>query len=685
MMPLCQGWLALTTRTLLTTLLAASTAFALRERREGGRAARSHLGWDSRGRLAFVQLHERWGEDPASWAEHMDLYPVEVGFDLQAMDASKGVTMTLDRKLQKLRAEPGVLKEQGIAWGTFDDRIDTTGWSELNMQTSDNPSYNNDVTMYSAGYAEGLLTCVRISDFFANVHGLLVKKDMQSHALTTLKAMFTKEIRYLKTKANMQQHELAQEPEDTYWKHARYVLFQLWGLCDGYNYAARKFGVNSLSLEDMLVLNSGGELPNLMDAFTPEAIQDRAQAQSAPPPMPFFLQRRAGRIHETLNRRQAQSNVSTSNRTSTVADPLSDAAWEHRMADDGRCSALVRVADGNIDLLVGHATWDDYSKMTRIYKYYNFGLSGAETASTKVSMSSYPGVVSSTDDFYILSSGLTVMETSLEILDSTVWDNVLTFPANPHIPNFIHLMVTNRMAKSAAQWARLYSLVNTGTYTSQWMALDYKQFISGNDIMENTLWIVEAIPGLLHMEDMSHHLQKNRYWPSFNRPFFPNVREFSGHAPAERMKGALYSWSGNPRAVLFAGNAGAVNTLFDMRNLMNRNKYPNAGYPILGPGALPNEPGHEIAARMDLSPLTKIPNGAIDAKVASRCLVYDLKVQAISGPSHETQAPFRWKAPDGADLWPGYPHFGLPDVWNFDYVQMSNAEGFTPLVDAASC
>jgi len=685
MMPLCQGWLALTWRSFLTILLVASTALGLHERREGGQAAQSHLGWDSKGRLAFVQLHDTWKQDLAPVASHMDLYPVEVGFDLQAMDAAKGVTMTLDRKLQKLRAEPGVLKEQGIAWGTFDDRIDTTGWSELNMETSNNPNYNNDITMYSAGYAEGLLTCVRISDYSANVHELLVRKDQESQALTTLKALFTKEIRYLKTKANIQQHELAQEPDDTYWKQARYVLFQLWGICDGYNYAARKFGVNSLSLEDMLVLNSGGDLPQLMEAFTPEAVQDRAQAQSAPPPSPYFLQRRAERLRKHANGHQARAVVNPGNNTSTVVDPLSDEAWERRVASDGRCSALVRAADGNADLLVGHTTWDDYSKMTRIFKYYNFVLSGADTASTKIAMSSYPGVVSSTDDFYILSSGLTVMETSLEVIDPAAWDNVLTFPANPHIPNFVHIMATNRMAKSSAQWARMFSLVNTGTYTSQWAVVDYKQFVSGNKILDNTLWVVEAIPGMMHMEDMSSYLQNKRYWPSFNRPFFQNIREFSGHAAAERSHGALYSWSGNPRAQIFAANVGNVNTLFEMRTLMNRNKYPIAGYPVLGPLALPNEPGHEIAARMDLSPLVQIPNGGIDAKVASRCLVYDLKVQAISGPSHSTQAPFRWKATDGADLWAGWPHFGLPDVWNFDYVQMSPAQGFVPLVDAADC
>ena len=50
-----------------------------------------------------------------------------------------------------------------------------------------------------------------------------------------------------------------------------------------------------------------------------------------------------------------------------VAADMTDEAWEMRMRKS-RCSAFVRLADQNSDILVGHATWDDYSKMTRIFK-----------------------------------------------------------------------------------------------------------------------------------------------------------------------------------------------------------------------------------------------------------------------------------------------------------------------------
>jgi hypothetical protein len=84
--------------------------------------------------------------------------------------------------------------------------------------------------------------------------------------------------------------------------------------------------------------------------------------------------------------------------------------------------------------------------MTRIFKYYKFSLGGSETIADQIAFSSYPGAVSSTDDFYIMDSGLAVMETSLVLLDQAAWRKVLDFPNYPHIPNFVHLMISNRMA-----------------------------------------------------------------------------------------------------------------------------------------------------------------------------------------------------------------------------------------------
>mmetsp|Transcript_59846 Transcript_59846/g.106398 ORF Transcript_59846/g.106398 Transcript_59846/m.106398 type:complete len:640 (+) Transcript_59846:110-2029(+) len=614
---------------------------------------RLHL--DSNGRLSAARASQSASSEAVPWRTHQPLFPVNVNLDVSEVKASEGLTIVFDKGQQALRVQQGAVLNGGVAWGTYQDNIETTGWSELSVQTSDDQNMANDVKMYAAGFIEGLMTSVRISEFYSNSQKVLLKKNEVANALPSIRKLFKNQLGFTRSMTNMEHHVFSDEPEDPYYKHVRYTLFQMWGVLDGYNFAALRFGGDTLELEDMLFMNAGAELPQLMQAYGPDAREHRASKSQAP----SFLQRKLKQ------------------NTQLKEDPLDDLHWERRVAESGRCSALVRLSDGNADIYMGHSTWDDYSKMTRIYKNYNFSLPAAATSASKMSFSSYPGVVSSTDDFYVMDSGLTVMETSLEILDAAAWDKVLDFPRFSSIPNFLHLMAVNRMASSSPHWARLMSKTNTGTLTAQWMVVDYNQFQSGKPLVDGTFWLVEMIPGVSEMQDMTKHLQEKRYWPSFNRPFFGKVRELSGHSAAERSHGTLYSWEANPRAQIFAANAGTVNAISEMRNLMDRNAYPASG-------VAPNDPGHDVAARMDLSPMLKIPNGGIDAKVTSRCLMKSLQVQAISGPSHQSLEPFRWKGDDGSELWADFPHAGLPDRWNFDYVQMTGY-GEAALMDDTDC
>mmetsp|Transcript_36369 Transcript_36369/g.104540 ORF Transcript_36369/g.104540 Transcript_36369/m.104540 type:complete len:651 (+) Transcript_36369:99-2051(+) len=572
---------------------------------------------------------------------HKDLYGVDLHFDIQEMRTSEGLTMQFDGKHNRLRLELGVTPIEGIAWGNFNDRIDTTGWSELFVETSKG-AVSNDVRVYSAGYVEGVLTCVRLSEFNANARMLLEKKADQE-ALTSVRKHLRAQVHYLKSMIGLDGMRIAEEPSDPYWKQVRYVFFQLWGLNDGYNKVARHFQVRELDMEDLILLNVGGELQQLLEAFSPDAVVDRAKSRPA-----SFLQM-AARAGAAGRGREAGAEAE---------DPLDDRHWERRVQTAGKCSALVRLANSNSDLLIGHTTWDDYSKMTRIYKYYTFHLTNADNVATKIGFSSYPGTVSSTDDFYMMDSGLTVMETSLIILDPHAWNSV---GAKPTIPTFMHLMATNRMARTASDWARRLMSGATGTYTSQWMVVDYNQFKPQVPLENNTFWVVEMVPGVAHAQDMTTELKEKGFFASYNRPYFPATRLASGHQKAEASHGDLYSFDKNPRAKRFAAEAAEVNAAGGMRVLMSQNLYPHS-----------SSAGHEISARMDLLQLDATPNGGIDVKVTNCCLQKLLSVQAISAPSHQTLPPFRWlQAATGAEVWPGYPHVGLPDVWSFDFVQIS--------------
>lgn len=511
------------------------------------------------------------------------------------------------------------------------------------------------------------------------------KDEGNAHALQNIRNMFYDELEYLKKNANMNGGSNAIEPPDPYWKHARYLLLQMWGIKDGYNFAALAKGVHMIDLIDMLMINSNGELPELMEAYKPEAVKRRRAFQSQAVIKENSLIQEQG--HQEQKPRSGHSLRGGHVKTSLITDELearnmtaqqADRDWETRVSKTGHCSALVRIGPENSDLFVGHTTWNDYSKMTRLFKYYKFKLPGAFTSAGIIGMSSYPGCVSSTDDFYIMSSGLVVMDTSLEILNSEIYDRVTEFPANSHVPNFLHVMVANRMATTANHWTTLFDERNSGTDNAQWLVVDYNRFTAGQPLKDNTLWVLEKVPGIIHKEDMSNHMIGNGYWASYNRPFFPDIRRMSGHEAAEKKYGALYSYDHSPRGEIFGRLGIAIQSLFDMRNVMNRNNYPNEGI-------LPNEPGHSISARMDLDPVNQLPNGGIDAKVVNRCLLRSLQCQAISGPTHQAQEPFAWRNANGDELFKGWPHLGLPDKWDFNWVQMTPSRALPKVIDIMSC
>jgi len=629
------------------------------------RKGMTDLHFNDNGELAFLQLQ-------SEVATHMregtglELYPVTVNMDIESLVTAAGVSMMFDKQEHRMRVDTGLAVTDGLAWGSYKDDIEKTGWSELWIGASNSDSVSNDVKMYAAGWVEGLLTSVRLSQYYANHHQTLLRAEGTYHALNNIKGELTAQAGFMSFHAGLVPHIMSEEPDAVYWKHARYIIFQMWGLQEGFNYVARHFNTHTLDMVDLLLLNNGAELPTMMEAFAPLALADRRMACS---PSAVFLQagRQLRKIRGEDNKKKfiAQMKAHIEDKVILPSDDqLDEDHWDQRLEFDGRCSAFIRATAGNKDLILGHATWGDYTSMIRIFKYYDIPLRGSEAMTRQMGLSSYPGCISSTDDYYVLDSGLVVMDTSIELIAMFMFDKVKDFTASltANLPNFMHILITNRLAKTPNHWVDLFSSQNSGLLNAQWMIVDYNNFIPGEPVADNVFWVLETIPGQMHSEDMSHRLRSHGFWGSYNRPYFEDIRESSGHAGAQKGKGTFYSWADNPRAVIFRNTAPAIGTLADMRILMRRNLFP-VGL------AVPNTPGHDIAARFDLSPTQPFPNGAIDAKITNRCLFANMRVQAISGPTTDNQRVFAWN--NGAkEMWPGYSHIGQPNAWKFGWMQV---------------
>lgn len=688
------------THLLLATLLCAVKVAAL-SLSSGGLPGRDELPLHDKEPGALARTLQRsfleLGESALSGADETDashaagimpLFDINVTYSATENVSWQSATLLMNSVTGHLEAIAGIDPSAGVAWGHFIDSMETNGWSELTMETADSPSVSNTMRLYGAGYVEGLLTATRLSQFYSNMWQGLSKNAEGSAALVNIENIFRRMLKYVAKETRLDKGVSSPEPVSGYWKHVRYQLAQVWGLRDGYNEMAKMKGVRQLTALDLLLVNSHAILPEMMEAFTPKAIQRRTDFQTGQ--SATFLQRAAGAAAGWI--RGLRGAAAPSADEPAAGQPLpaflgrgpapataaeADRDWERRVAKHGHCSALIRLAPENRELMIGHSTWSDYSKMTRIFKYYKFKLPNAGTAVKTMGFSSYPGCLGSTDNFYMMDSGLVTMDTSLEVLNVKVYDRIPDFQTSPYIPNFMHVVATNRMAHTSSDWTSIFARQTSGFPSSQWMVVDYNKFHPGSPIAVNTVRLLEQVPGIIRHDDISETMRGAGYWASYNRPFFEEIRKASGHTQAQASFGALYSFDKNPRALIFGRVAGAIADLFSMRHAMRRNAYPHED-------VMPNEPGHAISARMDLDVISHIPNGGIDSKVVNRCLMKSMQCQAESGPSHDSQAVFRWQSNTGSDLFPGWPHMGLPSQWNFGWVQMTPSSILDKPVDKCS-
>jgi len=555
-----------------------------------------------------------------------------------------------------------------VAWAHYNNTVAQNGWSYFSVASTEDHRVSKELAMYAAGFLEGYLSAKQIKSFRHNAGILMESDEEKHHALGNIQDLFSKSLSQIVEKAHMSPGAVLSDdnvPTDSWDAQARYALLQSWGILDAYNLRARDVADKPMSLVDLMVLNSDGETPELEMAYdNEEFLLRQSEREDASANSTALLQRSAShRLRGTAPPIRGVAAIRARRRDELRK--LDDKAWRRIKSAGGRCSALIRLTADNTDLMVGHATFSDYSEMTRVFKYYDLPLGPSSVR--RMGFSSYPGVAGSTDDYYLLDSGLVITETTISMLTDEPYDKL--DDSKIQVPDFMRIMIANRLAKSAPEWAQLMTQRATGTYSSQWMVVDYNLFQPGKALQNGTFVVLEQVPGLSHSEDMSHRLQEARFWASENRAWYKSVRDSIGATDAEQLHGRLFSADKNPRANIFAATAPKVQTLADFRAEMRRNRWP-----LEVDGGDGNTPDHAIAARGDLDKDHPDANGAVDAKVTNACLAKRLACDAISGPTAATQKPFRWTDPKtGQTLFAGAPREGLPDVWNFDWTRMAPA------------
>lgn len=537
----------------------------------------------------------------------------------------------------------GQASDGADAWATFNDSLHVTGWSQLWINTTELHAHElqdeslarrrRREIMFAAGFAEAALTHHRIDQHFENVYLTFFPTGdaADKETLQDLQSFLRENLDWMREQvAHYDNHQELLDAE--YWDTVGAILAQFDGLVQSY----QRFSTTEkpASEIDLFMLNADGDLQDLIPV---------------------------------IQRKRQVANGSPATAT-TAADVITQSFYT--FLKNLKCSALIRILPDFADLVWGHATWDVYSSMNRIYKHYEVPLvtSGTfpSTATTmsarrKISMSSSPGYLSSVDDWYMTNAGLGVMETTHGVFNTELY--ALVTPKS--VLCWLRSKVANFLGEDGVSWAATFAKYNSGTYNDQWMIIDTKNFVPGAGFQKHGLTILEQLPGFIHIEDVSSFVNEVGYWGSYNVPYFSSIYERSGFLAAYKSTNESASWShaNCSRAKIFQRDAPQISSYDDLKRVMRYNNWRED--PLSSAHA-----SHAVASRYDLETDPKLftLNGAIDAKVTSwgRMQQGKLESDAVSGPTHDQNPVFEWTEA----LSVMSPHIGQPQRFNFTYQSM---------------
>ena len=485
-------------------------------------------------------------------------------------------------------------------------------WANLELKTY-NP-FPDDIQSYMSGFLEGYITGDLIEmNYENNIQGYCDGQKVFCHLLKE----------FVKNNTQFVENMIEKNKNNDYW-HQIYLInkqingleagYRLWKVKNNRSLAKEKY------LSEILFLNLGSELSTLGEILSPGS---------------------------------------------------GGSGGDH-------CSAIIKpLADGS-DLFIAHNTWNTYDSMIRFMKRYSFAFNslqsnGKPIAGHSVAFSSYPGLISSADDYYILSSGLVVQETTNENHNQSLFLNIT---ADNIVFEFVRNVLANRLANSGKEWTQLFGEYNSGTYNNQFMVLDYKLFKKGtklSQLPDHLLWIIEQMPNYIRAEDVTHVLRAQGYWASYNIPYFKDEYKITGYEELFQKYGPFYSYNLTSRAHIFRRDHSKVTDLKTLYSLMRYNDFKNDPFSQCKQYNQTCSPPYSadlaIASRNDLNdPKGHYPfkewthrgEGAIDAKMTNSSMVWNLEMLAVSGPTDRQQPPFQWSKTHVK-----LSHVGQPDVFNF--------------------
>ncbi|XP_053986951.1 putative phospholipase B-like lamina ancestor isoform X1 [Hylaeus volcanicus] len=455
------------------------------------------------------------------------------------------------------------------------------GWSYIEIETSS--KYPDTVQAYAAGLLEGSLTWQLIHHHWYNT----IRTECEAKPVECRKLR-----RYLRdnTAVIRERAELL-ESTDPFWHMVRLFYTQLDGLEAGWKFAVRRSRVSvSMESEDFLWLALASDVPGFQQVF----------------------------------------NISDI--------PMSSMIYFKSLPRD----------DSEPLIAIGHNTAAPYTKMLRLVKKYTFGYhvlpllkTSALTPSRSIVMSSYPGALSSADEFYFIrgeNRELIVTGTSLLATNRSEWS--FLHPKD-HVMLSVRLMTANRLATNGQSWFDNISHQNGGASALQWIVFEPRS---------TTMLLVEQLPSVTVAMNYTEEFKKAGYISYLGTSNFQNINDIVRPAKKD-----ISSW--RARLSRLQDN---VTTFDQFRNMMRGCSQEDCTAENQNSKF---DPLQELTYRGDLED-EPLPYGIIDTKILAIDADALETFETTSGPAtSQSRTPFKW-----SERFPNISHIGHPDTFNFESV-----------------
>ncbi|KAH7973309.1 hypothetical protein HPB52_024117 [Rhipicephalus sanguineus] len=348
-------------------------------------------------------------------------------------EAPKSAWVSLESGSQKLQIHDGLPQDADfsadspqlpVAWGTFKNDINESGWAFLQIET--NERAKDEVQAYAAGALEAYLTRQLIEYHWTNMFGGYC--DSQPEYCRKLEQFLAENNKY-----SQQQQDLRKNNE-SFWYMVNLQMKQLTGLSDEFENNALDYSNELTDVPRVQYLNAQGDIQDLEHALGRETdfySIDQIMACSAVVKVVgdnegLIFGHDAWFVYRAMLRFQ-KHYIFPWHLTASQTEPE--------------------------DVVPGH-TW---------------------------TISSYPGMLMSWDSFYLTSGGLAITETQLLNNNEELQKQVTP---SGGIPGWIRAAVASRLATSGEEWVRIMATENGGTANSQNLVVDFKLFTPGQPVSD---------------------------------------------------------------------------------------------------------------------------------------------------------------------------------------------------------